>query len=440
LKKIFTLAIICFAFITTENLNSQGLSIGAYSGVNISDIHGNDPNGKWRFMTGPVQGVSADYNLKRWFGLSTAVRYLSLYYEHRNYYSNYYYPMYGSSSSYLSPSSSIWPPPYPVKYDFSMLSIPIQAKLTIPSTPDLFIAAGTYWSFTTNKPENIEGGKKDFGYIFNAGISAPLGELFKANISTGYATGRKQFMSYKHGFYEMSLGITYTGFLNDNHRFRESSDTTGGISIVYFGGVNMAWNRKGSYAENQGVKAGFMIDIPIGRTVAFRTGLSFEQAGYSLCDSTDHFFAVKSDYKASYHADTKVTIDYLIIPATFKFNIGKETPVHLNFGPYAAFKLNARVTGEAIHIMNYGSTYTRTKVTVFDDITSLFKGSDFGFTVGAGINLPFLGEYRSEAGVSYRAGLKNVFEEQGYNNQYSGIEVMNRSLELHFGIIIPVKK
>jgi hypothetical protein len=440
LKKTIILAIFCFVFITTEKLDSQGLSVGAYSGVNISDIHGNDPYGKWRFMNGPIQGIFADYNLKRWLGLSTGVRYLSIYYEHRNYNSGYYYML--GSSSYRDPflSSSIWPPPYHVKYDFSMLNIPVQAKLTIPSTPDLYIAAGTYWSFTTSKPEYMEGGKKDFGYIFNAGISAPLGEVFKANLSTGYSTGRKQFMSYRHGYYEVTLGIAYTGFLIDNHRFRAGSDTTGRISIVYYGGVNVAWNGKGKYAEKQGVKAGFMIDIPIGQTAAFRTGLSFEQSGYSLNDSTDHFFAVKSDYKSSYHADTKVTIDYIIIPATFKFNIGKKSPVHVNFGPYAALKLNARVTGEAISVLNYGSTYTRTQITVFDDITGLFEGSDLGLTAGAGINLPFFGKYRSEAGVSYRAGLKNVFEPGGSNNQYSGIEVMNRSLAFHFGIILPVKK
>jgi hypothetical protein len=437
LKKTIILAILCFAFITTENLNSQGLSIGAYSGVNISDIHRNDPYGKWKFKPGPIQGVFADYNLNGWIGLSTGVRYLALYYEHRNYYSGYYYPMYGPSS-YWDPLSSIWQPPYPVRYDFSMLNIPLQAKLTIPSSPDLFIAAGTYWSFTTDKPEYMDGGKKDFGYIINAGISAPLGEVFKANLSTGYSTGRKQFMSYKHGFYEISLGIAYTGFLNDNRRVREGSDTTGRISIVYFGGVNVAWNGKGSYTENQGVKAGFMIGIPIGRTAAFRTGLSFEQAGYSLSDSTDHYFAVKSDFKSSYHADTKVTIDYLIIPATFKFNIGKKTPFHVNFGPYAAIKLNARVTGDAVSVLNYGSTYTRTHITVFDDITSFFEGHDLGLTAGAGIDLPFFGKYRSEAGVQYRSGLKNVFSAR--SNEYSGIEVMNRSLAFHYGIIIPVKK
>jgi hypothetical protein len=440
LKKTFTTLLCCFALFITDNLYSQGLTIGAYSGVNISDIHGNNTNGKWRFMTGPVLGVSADYNLKRWFGLSTGVRYLSIYYEHRDYNSGiYYYPTYGPSSHW-DPlwSSSIWQPPYPVKYDFNMLNIPMQLKLTIPSTPDLYIAAGTYWSFTTSKPEYMEGGKKDFGYIFNAGISAPLGDVFKANISTGYSTGRKQFMSYKHGYYEVTLGIAYTGFLNYNRT--QKRDSTSRIELLYFAGINLAWNGKGSYGENPGVKAGFIIDIPIGRTAAFRTGLSFEQDGYSLTDSTDHFFAVKSDYNASYHADTKVTIDYLIIPATFKFNLGTKTPVHVNLGPYAALKLNARVIGEAISVMNYGSTYTRTQVTVFDDITGLFEGSDFGLTAGAGISLPFFGKYRSEAGVSYRAGLKNVFEPEGSNNQYSGIEVRNRSLAFHFGILIPVKK
>ncbi len=449
-------ALICFFIVISCNSvsYSQGLSAGFFSGINISDIHGNSYSGKWKFKPGPVQGVFVDFNPSRIFGFSTGMNYSTIYYEHKFYtYGELIY--YGLSSSSFYPGTHYYPNEV---MDFSFITIPAQLKLTIPSKPSLNLSTGVFWSFLQDQNLNsnyyyYEAQKRDFGFIYSAGLSYPFSKDFDILLRVRYLAGRKNFFenrNYRHGSIDFNLGVTFNGFLggaDDDSGLPVRTDSSQSkLHLIYFGGTDLSWNSPGNspgnYSVSLGPSAGFRLDIPVGRKTEFRTGLSFEQTGYSLRDSSDIFYGYNIEDGAEYLVDTKTTIDYIEIPASLKINIGRSNTFYISTGPYLTIKLNARSTGEAFSNEENSSMYRRIRTVVYDDLERLIKDNDSGWSFGAGITIPVFTKYHAEFGSQYKLGFRDVFDATYFSgtNQYDNLKtvIRNRTLSFHIGLKIPV--
>lgn len=446
-------ALICvFVAITSNSATyAQELAAGFFSGINISDIHGNNYSGKWKFKPGPVQGIFFDYNPGRIIGFSTGMNYSTNYYEHKFY--NY------QETVYPAFSSSFLPGPYIASesMDFSFITLPAQIKLTIPSKPALILSAGVFGSFLQDHNVNSffyygEVNKRDMGFIYSAGVSYPFSDDFDILLRARYLTGRKDLIegyNYRHGSIDFNLGVSFNGFLEglDKSGISVRTDTSESkLRLVYFGGTDLSWNSSGSnsgnYSVSLGPSVGFRLDIPLGKKTEFRTGLSFERTGYSMSDSSDVFYGYNIEDDAEYLVDTKTSIDYIEIPALLKFNIGRLNTFFISTGPYLAIKLNARCTGEAFSDEENSSTYWVVKTTVYDDLEKLIKGNDTGWSFGTGITIPVFGKYNAEIGLQYKTGFRDVFDGSSISgtNQYDNMKVIirNRAISLNLGLKIPV--
>jgi hypothetical protein len=344
--------------------------------------------------------------------------------------------------------------------DFSFITLPAQLKLTIPSKPSLNLSGGVFWSFVQDQNLNSnyyysEFKKRDFGFIYSAGLSYPFSKDFDILLRVRYLTGRKDFFenrNYRHGSIDFNLGVSFTGFLDGLDDASGVSVTTDSsdskLHLIYFGGTNLSWNSPGNspgnYSVSFGPSAGFMLDIPVGKKTEFRTGLSFERTGFTLSDSSDVFYGYNIKDDAEYLLDTRTSIDYIEIPAQLKFNIGRSNTFYINTGPYLAVKLNARCTGEAISEEENNSTYRVVKTVVYDDIERLIKDNDTGWAFGTGITIPVFGKYHVEVGLQYKFGFRDVFDASSFSgtNQYEDMKtvIRNRTLSFHLGMKIPVRK
>jgi hypothetical protein len=80
-RNIFKTAAILFLFFLSNSTQAQRLTIGEFTGVNFSNLHGNLTSGKWEPKTGPVVGLLAEYQLNKSFSVQSGVSYLAYYYE-----------------------------------------------------------------------------------------------------------------------------------------------------------------------------------------------------------------------------------------------------------------------------------------------------------------------------------------------------------------------
>jgi opacity protein-like surface antigen len=447
---ILTFSALIFCFNISKG---QRLTTGFFSGINLSDIHGNYFTGKWVFKPGPVQGFFADYSFLKSMGFKTGVEYSTLYYKHKvaTLYPPIYYD-YSSSMYYSYSSSSRYSDLAPYysgdQMDLSYLTIPMQLRLTIPSKPDLNLSAGIYYAFlTAQNPEHGATFKSDFGYMFSAGVAYPFSDDFSGLLNARYNTGKKELTpSYKNGSFDFTIGVAFNGFLKGNGSKIITPDDTSSsrLRLEYFTGVNINQidDEKSSTGKSYGFSAGLKIDLSLSDIVAFRTGLSFEQKGYSFKDSSDYTFATIIERDARYKTDTRVTIDYIEIPAQFRFYLGRSRQVYFSTGPWLAFKLNARSAGTQLRVENLSQSYRLLKTTVYDDITGILEGTDTGWTFSTGIEIPVGHNRCIDLGVEYKHGFSDVYK--GFNTPSATTitvpEIRNRSLSLHLGFVIPGRR
>jgi opacity protein-like surface antigen len=443
---------------------SQKFSAGIFTGMNISDIHGNEPYGKWKFKPGPSEGIFFTYSFTKLFGIKTGLNYSVLNYEHTNYSMPYidYYP--------ASVNPTYLPMPFlPYSFneimDFSFLTVPLQACISIPSRPKINLSAGMFYSFLTGQSDNDYlpvPASNDFGFIYSAGISYPFSSVWAGSLNAGYMTGRREFGesgNYRHGSMDFTIGIAYNGFFKkrvENRTEPVSDSISGKVNIIYRGGVNLSWNSgeyfNDKYSSTTGPSLGFAINIRLAPKVSFQTGLSYERTGYSLKDSSSSFYRYTEksypDYSQVsypyYYVDTKVSIDYIMIPALINFYIGKSDRFYLNTGPYMGVRLNARVTGEAYNHITSETSYAVTKTVVYDDLEAVIKDNDFGWIFGGGVNVPVSDKLVIDLGLQYRTGLTDVFD-RSYNSDVNPVKteesvIKNGVLTFLIGLRVPVFK
>ena len=436
---------------------AQKLSVGFHSGINLSDIHGNHPSGKWKFKPGPSQALSLDYALTGSLGVRTGLNYSTVYYEHHPYFNYDIIPLAGSLSSSYS-STSIWYYPTKEMMNFSFLTFPLQLRLTIPSKPELSLALGAYYSITLENSFHYlyseeQKAENDLGFTYSASLAYPLGDRLKAHLNLGYISGRRGLLEYsewKHGRAELSLGLSYDIIPLNKERDRiiEKDSISDTVFLTYRAGGGISWNSGSSFTEKYkplpGFSAGIDIGFKLSSSVNFRTGLSFDRIGFTLNDSSDVYYRYYVSGDANYYVDTRVSTDYIVIPALLEFHAGRKVSYYLNTGPYLGVRLNARCSGKAISRTSNEGSYTTSETIVYDDITGLIRNNDFGWMTGIGAAVPLYGNTMLDISLRHRYGFTEVFDRSELGGQDTGYDnetiMRNSSVFLNIGLRVPVFK
>lgn len=455
--KLFKSLILTFLVFSLSTISySQRITAGFYSGVNFSDIHGNRYSGKWKNIPGPVQGLTFNYKLKGILGLGTGIDFSSVYYDHLNYI-NYPIDAYYSLSSVAPmPGIYIMPGiyyPYNERMDFNYLTLPAQITLTIPSKPSLSLSAGLYYSFLLDSYEPVNPfqnsiNEDDYGYLYSAGLTYPISEKFNASFNIRYSTGRSESIAYggySTGATSYTLGLGYTGFLKsgrERNQKHESDSINEKIFLIYRGGLNASWNSgtyfPEKYSERFGVSLGMLINFRLSNTASFQTGLSYERFGFSLRDSSDFFHVFHADNKPDYYVDTRVSVDYILIPALLNISIGKQGRFYFNTGPYLALNLNGYCRGKAISEIRSRDTYVLNQQIVSDDLEEVIRDFDTGWIFGGGTTFVLFEKTKLDVGLRYITGFRDVYTNP-YLDFHTGEPILkNSAVTLHIGLRLPV--
>lgn len=449
---------ICFfafcLFSSYPVIYSQGLSAGILNGISFSDIHGNDISGKWKYKSGGSASLFVEYSFNRIIGIQSGINISTIYYEHQPYMNNplsdIFYPLY-ASSAYVMPVYYRTTE----KMDFTLLSIPLIGRLTIPSSPSLNLSAGACYSFVTDYSLNYYSEpviRRDFGYLFSAGLSYPLNDDIDALFDIRYMSGRRRFLDnngYKHGSFDFRLGIAFNDILNRKSEKNHSSKTDSisrRMTVGYRGGVNISDNHfnesEDSYSYCVGYSAGFQTDIMLSEKTYFRTGLFFERKGYSLSDSSDSYHRYHEGLEPLYKVNTRIKTDYILIPAQLVLRLGNNENFFFAVGPYMALKLNSRCTGEAYLVRRDQGFYYYDRIIVYDDLGALIRNDDFGWLLGGGVTLPFFEKYSLELEIQYQKGISDIFNESVYMNMTQAERgetvIRNRIFVFKAGVNLPV--
>ena len=444
--------LICFLLLVCSNTitYSQKISAGIYTGINFSDIHGQESSGRWYHKPGPVQGVSLEYSFNRYLGIQTGLNYSTIYYESKTSFPGYI--------NFLPQDIYPYPYPYPYYYytrkmDFSFLRVPLLLNFSIPSAVHFDLKAGVFYSHLSDNstyedyyPKPV---KNDLGYIFSSVISYPLTQKIKASFSVGYSKGVKPIFEgtdYRHGSSEFTLGISYNGFLKNKNLQEKpmpAADTLSQkLTLQFQGGVNISWNshqdEKEDYSAITGPSIGFLLDYRLSKNTSLQTGVSFERKGYSLRDSSNLFYLIYQQGGTVYDVDSRVDIDYIEIPLLINFKLGKS--LFFKTGPWLALQLNSRVTGIAYDDFNSVSGYVLRKTVIYDDMEKIIKDNDAGWMFCGGISLPVRNGYRANISVRYSTGLVNVFDNAtaGYDHYGANeLSIRNGTLSFLIALVIP---
>jgi hypothetical protein len=458
MKYIKILSVLLLATCCLSPIYSQHFTAGINSGLNFSDIHGQNTGGKWKSKPGPAESFYLGYSFSNSVGIQTGIGYSNVYYEHISYrsYSPVYYDFNPSSDSFIAPVYNYASD----KMDFSFLRIPVLFTINIPSTIQFSMKAGLFFSFLQNEGSSnyynytgdLKPAKHDFGYLFSSGISYPLGNNFNATLNISYLTGRKPFLenyNFRHGSSDLSLGIEYkinTKRKNSGLLAKEISDSSSGkVRVTYQGGIGYSWNsfRPGSkkYLPCTGLSLGFSVNIPLGTGVSFMSGVNFERKGYSLKDSSASFYKYRKDSNPVYVVDSRVLIDYAVIPLLFRFNIGESHKGFVSAGIWLGLKLNARNVGTAYNEMRSVSEYRMAKTVIYDDIERSIKDNDTGWLLNMGRTLSVFNGCKLDLIVQYSSGFRDVYKTGVLDDQQGSADpphsIRNRTISLLIGFTLP---
>jgi len=465
-----------FALLLTGCLQiaqSQPFTAGYLSGMGFSDFHGYNNSGRWQTKTGSLTGIFFRYEVTPVFSVGTELNYTTQGYCHKSY-GSYYYP------PYYQPWMSYSPDYYPYVYytqikerwDYEFLRVPLYLTLSTPTRLQLSISAGVFVSFITshdytgpaplpyqymlNSMYPVYGDsntpKHDNGIWYAASLSYPVNDVIRIYAQGRYAIGHKSFVAYgagRTGVSELVFGMAYTGLFRSGNNPSACSvvpdSSFAKIMVLPKAGMGVSWIRKsarpGAYGPKAGGSVGIWIEYRLDRTASVVSGLGFERKGYQLQDSTASFYRhAMADYPL-YQAETRVDLDYVILPLLLKIRMGTVTRAYLEGGLYAGFNLNARVTGKAEteSISEYG--YSRRRIDVYDDIEGQVKNFELGWMWGAGVEIPMGNGHYLDLGIRYSLGMHKLLEntESGANFLSDSDEtIRNGSLNLQLGLTFPL--
>lgn len=453
MKRIALLCTVMVIAAIFHDLKAQNLTIGAGSGINFSDIHRVGTTGYWKPKPGPSAGLFVRWNMTPLLGLQTGLDYSTVYYEYHPYKQNQYPGPYPLFESWMLPYPDyiIWQQSQNMNHSF--LTMPLQLTVTLPSRPSLTLGAGMFYSVIVDQDSGDlyftdELSDNDHGYLFSLSLDYPVTERLSLFAGVRYITGRRllsEGKDYKHGYSDLMAGLSF-GLGGDGavaaEEERGEQPVNENISITWFAGATISWNSgnvdRDRYSAFSGPSAGFLADFRLGESrTRFSTGLIMERGGYSLRDSSNIYYLYG---EPNVKVDTRISSDYVVIPALLDFHFGRDEFLSISTGPWFAARLNSQCRGAALITVSGSTTYQLREVTVNDDITDLTRRNDFGWMAGAEVSLPVRGLTRINLGVQFRQGIPEILnlENAGIAESEKDVYIRSSVLTFRAGVTVPV--
>ena len=149
------------------------------------------------------------------------------------------------------------------------------------------------------------------------------------------------------------------------------------------------------------VRIGYYIGLSyqynFSKNISLRTGLAFEQKGFS--SNNFRSFPDTNGILINEWYRIKETFSYMTLPVLFRYNFGKKK-YFINAGPYVGFLLSHK--------------YEREKGIKFpaqtEQGTNGFNKIDFGISAGAGFNFPIRSNLKGSLEIRHNAGLYSVLD------------------------------
>ncbi|MDF1547571.1 MAG: outer membrane beta-barrel protein [Bacteroidales bacterium] len=403
------------------------------SGINFSTINYNSSSGKWQSLTGPVNGVSMDYNLTNFLSIRTGIDYLSISYKYKNYYNPQLYLI----------ESSFWPG-YFIQQEWrvSYLRFPLSLSFRTPTRLSFYTSAGYYFSslLKNHVTNEFNPPDKDQGLIFIHGLSYHFENNLKVFTEVRYSIGKEEIKipnGDKNGTIELSLGLGYQFPSSSNKKYNKNSfkDSLNPLLLIeYTAGSNMSipvGDNEAYYQPEPGICAGFSFIIQGKGNLSLITGIEYHRRSYSLQDSSSLYYYY-SQPAISKYVDAKTSIDYLTVPISVNFSFGNKTKFYWGIGLYDAIRINARVTGITIRDSQSEAYVVKEKLQVYDNIKDEFNNNEMGWLLNAGAFLPVFRKYRLDIGLRYQSAFNDIFKQA-----YQGNIRLN-SINMTVGFIIPI--
>lgn len=467
--KRLTLLTTLILFSTLKDF-SQQLDVSVFSGINNSDIHTIQTDNLWKAQKGPVAGIAVDFNFYKNFTLSSGLRYSVLYFRQLPYkgYQLYQNPIplvniyYSSNTSYTFSYYRIplllgWHTNTRLKFSFragacfSYLNDYDFQPNNYYAYPDVYSLSSSYLPLSSMLvpyyyPDS-ENHKFDFGSLYEAGFSYSIKNNISANLTATYYIGREEMITTgdaRLGSSAVTGGITYSFFAKE----RGNEELTNAKTKMYVGyklGGNFSWNigetHSNSYTTNAGLTGGFDLGWQTGDHFAIQTGLWLQRKGYHYNDSSISFIRYRPSDGELYCIDSKIDLDYAVIPFLLNAGLGKSNRFYLLFGSYLGLKLNGRVTGKAWREVRTDYQYIIEEYQVNNDIEPLIKNSTIGLLVGGGYQLSIFEKYFLSLEINYTSDSKNIFvsgEEFQMEKFGEDDEIKLSALNFSIGIKVPL--
>ena len=428
--KIFLLIIL---LIPAFRLFSQRFELNFSSGTNFSNIDYKSESGRWQSSTGPVSGISLDYNLSKILSLRSEINYIALSYEYKTYYSP---PVYWYLSSY-------WPGYYNPQQDWKLqyIRMPFSLTLRTPTRLSFYASAGYYyasllkdhWKYESEIPSS------DRGFIFTNGLSYRFDNKLKVFAELRYSLGKEDLIlqnGEKNGAVELNFGLGYLfpSKHNKQFNFQKFSDSIPTWTIKYSaGGMSTLpdGKYKSHYRSEPAMTAGVSVSLNGKSHVSAETGVLYIRNSYSITDSSSMYYRYIPDINKSF-IDTRTDVDYLSIPLVINLSYGKRIRFYSGIGLYRSFCINSRVTGIAFRQYESEGSLTMQKYEVYDNIKDKIRDNDNGWLIHAGIQLPVFGKFKIDIGCRYQSSFDKLFKQDSnssVNLKYVGIMA---------GLVIPI--
>jgi opacity protein-like surface antigen len=452
-KLLFCLLLLLFC---NSIIYSQTITTGIYSGINFSNIHGQDPGGKWGSKPGLSEGAYIGIPLTRALGIQTGISFSTVNYK----YDAGSYPLVSRDPLTDMYTDITGPEYYSLKHtlEFSFSQIPLLLTVSIPSVIDIKVRAGMLFCVNEyHSPDfaSLTGTdsfkKTNFGYLFSSGFTYPLDDRMDLALNFNYVTGTTKInanSNLRHGYSEVLFGLEYKFKVNQkNNPVSEykTDSASGKITITYKGGLNYSWNAfnsgTGKYLPCPGPTIGFDVNFPIGYGFYIVSGISFDRKGYSLRDSSTSSYRYNIYYNHMSFVKTKVQIDYATIPFLVSFPVGKSQKIFFNTGPWLGLRLNAHNIGAAYKNTPSDVDHPVQKTIVHSDIENLIKDKDIGWLLSSGVSLPVFKDYKLVLALQYSSGFKDVYNkpvsaDQGETSR-DDLQINNRTFSFVLGITLP---
>ncbi len=207
-------------------------------------------------------------------------------------------------------------------------------------------------------------------------------------------------------------------------------DVMAQISVGVRAGVNFSNFRPNpiDYEPKVGANVALLLNVPLNRYLSLQVEPGFSQRGSKI--DLDGQTIVDGAWQRN-QIFGKIMLNYIEVPLLLQYKpkIGKFEGI-VSFGPELRFRVGPQTIKATVR--NYKDGVVKDETTTETDLSksNVYRAFDYGLTGGAGVAYPLhFGKIFTEA--RYHLGLR----EMGPN-----VELHNRGMSVHVGVLIPLKK